>query len=112
VIRTSGDMQPCLELRQPWGGPIIQCSIDGNFTDIWTYLNGGLHTIVVSDSGNDGTGSYNLLMQKVNNPCNLPNITCGQTIPGLISAVGEQDFYTFKAGADDANDPITIRAIH
>jgi hypothetical protein len=50
-------------------------------------------------------------MQKVNNPCNLPNITCGQTIPGLISAVGEQDFYTFKAGADDANDPITIRAI-
>jgi YD repeat-containing protein len=102
LITTSGGMNPFLELYDSTGSRIAyNYSYSGNYTSIDKALTtGGTYTVVVYDDGNDETGNYNLTWQRLNNPCNAINI-CSQTISGSLSAIGEQDFYTFTANSGD-----------
>lgn len=62
----------------------------------------GAHTIQASEFGGNSTGSYNLLIQRLNNPGNITVISFGQTLSGSIESAGELDAWTFSAGAGDA----------
>ncbi|OGW16910.1 MAG: hypothetical protein A3G93_08880 [Nitrospinae bacterium RIFCSPLOWO2_12_FULL_45_22] len=110
LVVTSGDMNPLLELYDSTGTRIAyDYDSSGNYVAIDKALTtGGPYTIVARDYGNDETGNYNLTWQRPNNPCNATSVTCGQTTSSSISAIGEQDFYTFTATAGDA---VTIRLV-
>jgi YD repeat-containing protein len=98
---TSGNPSTGLELYGPDGSRIGNGNpLDKNLTQA------GLYTVVVSHS-DVSTGSYNLVWQRLNNPCNGTPIGCGQVLSGSIGAVGQLDFYTFGASAGDS---VTIRA--
>ncbi|MEW6419855.1 MAG: pre-peptidase C-terminal domain-containing protein [Nitrospirota bacterium] len=110
LIRTSGAFQPKLELLDSTGATIASSyNYSGNDVIIdKTLLVGGTYLLIVSDYGDDAAGDYKLMWQKLNNPCNATVINCGQTISSSLSAVGEQDFYSFTASAGDV---ITIRIV-
>ncbi|MBI4685143.1 MAG: hypothetical protein HY755_08075 [Nitrospirae bacterium] len=92
VVRTSGDMNPYIELYDSAGTKIAEYnSYSGNFA----LINKGTYTVVVYDYGNNGTGTYNIRYQNLTTACNETAITCGQSTPGSISPTGEIDFYSF-----------------
>jgi uncharacterized repeat protein (TIGR01451 family) len=104
LLRTAGTMQPQLELYGPAGTRITwDYSYSGSDVRIDRSLSAaGLHTLVVSEYGNDATGSYALTWQKLNAPCGATSLSCGQTKPGTVDAVGRQRFFSFTASAGDA----------
>jgi YD repeat-containing protein len=53
-------------------------------------------------------GNFALTWQKMNAPCNVVPINCGQVLSGSISTAAELDVYTFTVSA---NDVVTIRAM-
>jgi len=108
VTTTSGGMEPTIELYNSTWTKIASATGWGNNRTIDTTLaEGGTYTIIVSDYGNSETGDYNIGWYRFNNPCNAAGATCGQPASGSISAIGEQDFYTFTA---TAGDMVTIRS--
>jgi hypothetical protein len=108
LVRTSGEMDPYLELYGPQGSRLdYSYSYAGNYTSIdATLTTAGVYTVVVSDNGNDETGAYNLTYQRLDQPCNATPLTCGQTLSGVLTIPGQQYFHTFTA---EASDPVTIR---
>jgi YD repeat-containing protein len=65
----------------------------------------GTYTILMRDYSNANAGNFTLTWQKMNAPCNLTPINCGQVLSGSILA-GELDVYSFTVSA---NDIVTIR---
>ncbi|MBN1659857.1 MAG: hypothetical protein JXA93_15740, partial [Anaerolineae bacterium] len=62
----------------------------------------GAYTILVGDDYNATyTGSYNVHLQRLNNPGNATALSFGQTVAGSISMPGEMDAYTFSGEAGD-----------
>ena len=110
VVRTSGDMNPYIELYDSTGAMIASNnSYSGNYASINKSLTlGGTYTVVVYDYNNNGTGNYAIRYQNTTTACNATPITCGQTTAGSLSTAVEQDFYTFTA---TANDKVTIRLV-
>jgi len=111
LTRTSGTMDPYLQLYNPGGERIAyNYSETSNYAQIdHTNLTEGEYTIKVSDHGSDGeTGDYSLIWQRTDSPCGATPITCGTVSTGTLGAIGEQNFYTFSASA---NDKVTIRLI-
>ncbi len=109
VIKTSGSwsIKMDLALYDSTGTRIAFTSGERTHID-HTFTEGGTYTVVVSESLNDQLVDYNVGWHRVNNPCNAAATTCGQSVAGAISVVGEQDLYTFTA---DAGDIITFGAV-
>jgi len=60
------------------------------------------YTIVVTDAGNNETGNYRLVWERLNNPSSATAIMqCGQIAPGTLDTPGQQKFYSvnLKGGA-------------
>lgn len=103
VVPTSGGIDPYIELYDSAGS-----SVGSNFDTSSKYVifnttisAAGAYKIVVSDYGNDETGNYTVTWQKVNDPCNVTSISCGQTVSGSLSVAGEQDFFSYTANSDE-----------
>jgi hypothetical protein len=62
----------------------------------------GTYKVVVGDYG-DGTetGSYGILVQRMNNPGMAKPLAFGETVTASIDLIGEMDTYTFDAVAGD-----------
>jgi len=84
-------------------------------TSQWNYNNlemqhtlpeNGEYIISVLDYNIEYTGSYNLFIQRLNNPSNTTPIGFGETVSDSIDTSPEIDTYTFSA---DSNDTVTIR---
>jgi len=61
--------------------------------------------LLVTDTGRDGTGSYELTLQRTNNPANVADLNYGVITDGSLEAVTGINVYRFTA---NANDKITI----
>ncbi len=113
AYRTSGGMDPCLELFDSTGALVKSQCVDcywGGF-DLnmqQTLAAGGQYTIRVSECGNDETGDYKITWDRLKNTCNASSeLTCGQTVTGSLSAAGERDYYTLNANVGDV---VSLRA--
>ncbi|MCX5885490.1 MAG: RHS repeat protein [Proteobacteria bacterium] len=108
VVRTSGTMNPYIELYDSTGTKVASnYSSSGNYASIDKSLTtGGTYTIVVYDYDYNGIGNYNITYMNLTTASNATAIPCGQTTSGSISAAGEIDFYYFTA---TAGDTATIR---
>jgi hypothetical protein len=99
---TSGNLAPYLELYGPTGSYITGAlsKIDRTLTAAGTY------TVLVRDSTNMYTGNFTFTWQRLNNPGSATAIDCGTAVIGSLGIVGDTDYYTFSAAA---NDVVTIR---
>ena len=99
---TGGNFVPNIELYSPTGSLLVNTytgQVDRTLTAAGTY------TILMRDYANANAGNFALTWQKMNAPCNLTPINCGQVLSGSILA-GELDVYSFTVSA---NDVVTIR---
>lgn len=102
VTNVSGDIWPQIRLYDPDGLPLltkegpIHSEIEFNITMDGTY------TILIAD-GFRGTytGSFNLFIQRLNDPVNATSITFGESKQGAVSLAAEMDAFTFDAVAND-----------
>lgn len=103
MVRTSTGLDPYIELFDSSGSAIdSKYETSENYVLFITTINAsGTYKITVSDFGNDETGNYTLTWQKVNDPCNVTDLSCGQGISGSLSVVGEMDFYSYTASSED-----------
>src|SRR5437870_945686 len=91
---TAGVFQPCWQLQG------IAGTVCGQATRT---LTAGTYTIQVFDNGNDQSGAYDVNLTVVSDTasnCGAP-LTCGETLAGNISSVGESYTYRFVAAAHE-----------
>src|SRR5439155_328847 len=96
---TGGGLSACWELYDPTG-----LSLGGACGQREkTLAVAGGYTIRVFDAGDANTGSYDVNLAFVSDSassCAAP-ISCGQTLPGNLGAVGESDTFHFTGAAGD-----------
>jgi YD repeat-containing protein len=108
TIRTGnlspGSFTPNIELYSPSGSLLVS-----NYNQVDRTLTvAGTYTILMRAYSAGTTGNFTLTWQKMNAPCSLSQITCGQVLSGSISTAGESDIYSFTVSA---NDVVTIRVM-
>jgi YD repeat-containing protein len=86
-----------LELRDGASNLLASAAsrIDRVLTNAETYL------IIALDQGNNETGDYALVLQRVVNPCNSAAVSCGATAQASLDGAGEVNAWTFTAAAGD-----------
>lgn len=98
---TSGSLDPGLRIYRPDGSAL--CSDDTIFDLLelnCTLVDDGGHTIFVH--GGDGqTGSYNLHLQRSNDPADQTAMAYGQTLNGDIAVAPEMDVFAFDGNSGD-----------
>jgi len=110
VNRTSGSINPYLELLSPTGtriaagGPIYPYE-RAEILD-QTLLTAGLYTLVVRDDNERDTGGYALSLQCTNHPGNAHPITYGSFLSGNVASKSQMVALQFSA---KANDVVLIR---
>jgi hypothetical protein len=90
-------LDPLLELRDAGSNLIASAAsrIDRTLT------NGGTYLIIALDQGNNETGDYALVLQRLVNPCNAAPLACGATVSASLDGAGEVDAWSFTASAGD-----------
>src|SRR4030067_926142 len=109
TIRTGnlspGSFTPNIELYSPTGSLLVS-----NYNQVdRTLTAAGALTILMRSYSAGTTGNFTLTWQKMNAPCNLTPINCGQVLSGSISITGELDVYTLSASDNDVGT-IRVRA--
>ncbi len=62
----------------------------------------GNYTVRVYDNFYDGTGTYQIRWDKLNNPCSgKVTLLCGQSMSATTTSVVQEDYYTLTAAAGD-----------
>ncbi|QQS45633.1 MAG: hypothetical protein IPM66_17090 [Acidobacteriota bacterium] len=107
-IGTSGFVCALIEIYEPGNNtaPIKRVNCN-NTTGKMRLPKDGRYTIVVSESGLDRTGTYDLNLQFADGRCGKM-IECGQTVKTALSKVAQYDTYTFKG---KTGDPVIITVI-
>jgi len=103
LTQTSGTFDLYLELYDTTGTKLVDSS-SGVLTATTTTA-GNLYLLVM-DRYRNGTGTYELTLQRTNNPANAQALSFGQTTSGTIATFTDIDVYSFTASI---NDTITVR---
>lgn len=103
LVRTSGRLNPALYVAGSEGDKICSAFTSDTTIDLGscTAPSDDTFTIFVEDTYRANTGSYNLYIQRLNDPGKTQPIRYGQTLAGSISMLGQTDTYTFTAAAGD-----------
>ncbi len=105
---TSGAVCALVEIYEPGNNvtPIKRVNCN-NTTGKLRLPRDNRYTIVVSESGQDRTGTYDLNLQFADGRCGRM-MDCGQTVNASLNSISEYDTYTFKG---QAGDPVILTAI-
>jgi hypothetical protein len=108
MSRVSGNLWQKIRLYDPSGTLLHETSSPVHAEMTYPIPVTGTYAILVGD-GFDGTlaGSYNIFIQRTNNPANATAISFGQTQPGSINLPAEMDAFTFS-GNTNANIQVTM----
>ncbi|MFH0762763.1 MAG: hypothetical protein V1925_02610, partial [Candidatus Omnitrophota bacterium] len=100
---TSGAFGPYIELYDSTG-TLVGYSSSGSLTKKITTA--GKACLIITDYSRNGTGTYSLSLQRVNNPGSATALTFGQTVAGTIGSFTQIKAYSFTV---NANDTVTVR---
>jgi len=64
----------------------------------------GVYVVLLADCSDTNIGTYNIYVQRTNNPSGAINLPFGQTESATISVAAQSNTYTFKANANDVAD--------
>src|SRR5262249_25592581 len=107
AVETSGTLLAILEVVRPDGTTLCGPSSAGELTCLLD--SSGPHTLLVHDYYGTSSGSYNLHLQRLNNPVSCSALAFG-AVPttGTIGSAAESDCFTFTGSA---NDRLRVRAV-
>jgi hypothetical protein len=92
VVETSGSLVPKTQIRRPNG--TIACS-DTTAQNLTCLLNtNGTHTVRVADAAGTNTGTFNMTIQRLNNPVGCVKGRLGKGKTGSITAAAEIDCFS------------------
>jgi hypothetical protein len=109
LVSTSGTLHPAIQLYSS-GGKLISsassqfCNVSAIEMDTVLIPAAGTYTVWVLDCGDTNTGSYELYMQRINDPTGAVNLPFAQTTAGAINSAAQDNTYTFSADANDEID--------
>jgi len=102
MSRVSGNVWQQIRLYDSDGELLSETKSPIHTEMIYDMPAAGSYSLLVSDGFNGTlTGSYNLYIQRTNNPANAVTLSFGQTTPGSINQPAEMDAFTFTASAND-----------
>lgn len=100
--QTAGDVWQEIRLFDSDGILLNEESSPTHIENVYTVPASTDYTVLIADGFNGTfTGSYNLYLQRLNEPANATSLTFSQTIPGTIAQPAEMNSYTFNAAAGD-----------
>ena len=106
--RTSGGLNPYLELFAPGGGRLVTASQDyyrAYINDLKLTL-GGTYTLLVGDDNSNETGGYALSLQSTNRPGNPRLIAYGGLVQDTVVSMTQMRAYQFVG---DSGDVVILR---
>ena len=97
LTRTSGTFDPCIQLFGPNGLPVGNACNNTFFPnsqrlDI-SLQQTGVHTIIVSDAGNDNSGTYTLALERLFPPSFGTPVRYGEGLNGANDPLGDVDLF-------------------
>ncbi|MBI4468919.1 MAG: right-handed parallel beta-helix repeat-containing protein [Acidobacteria bacterium] len=108
VSRSSGSLNPLVELFDPTGVRLLESSdFDDVIIDRPVDKAGTLLLLVSDDNGRE-LGGYGISLQRLNNPANAVMVSVGQSTNSSINDAAEMDAYRFD---DTAGQMVTIRML-
>lgn len=112
VAAITSTFDPAVRVYQPDGSEIY-CDRKGGYGAKQIVLKcdleaSGLHTFLINDFEDNNTGSYNIQLQRLNQPPGATSVVWGQTLTGQISSPVAINAYTFTGAA---GDQVLVRAI-
>ena len=109
LTRVSGSMWQEIRLYDSRGALLGETSSPVHAEITYVVPDNGDYTLLVADGFNATLlGSYNLHLQRTNNPAGATVISPGQTRTGAINAAGEVDALTFSTVSPDTQVVITM----
>ena len=104
---TSGSFWPCIQVFNPQGTPISVLNSSTCPQGGLAELNGlaittaGTYTLAVEAWGNTNTGSYDVFLQRTDNPVGALPLPLGEVETGDIGSSTQSNAYVFSANAND-----------
>jgi len=98
---TSGAPDPQLRIYNPDGTQLCTDFSFANLLEINCTLTASGSNMIFAYAGDGQTGSYNLHLQRSNNPASQTAIAYGQTLSGSLSVAPEMDVFAFTGTAGD-----------
>ncbi len=103
MSRVSGSLWQKIRLYDPDGNLLNEQSGSVHAENVYTVPVSGEYRVLLADGFNGTyTGSYNLAIQRLNNPGAAVALAFGETLAGVIELPAEMDTYTFSATAGDS----------
>ncbi len=111
---TATGLSPRIRLYDPAGKLVVDAANRNAFgtcaggstreADSIPLSTSGIYVVLLADCSDTNIGTYNIYVQRVNNPAGATNLPFGQTESATISAAAQSNTYTFKANANDVVD--------
>ncbi|HEX6290377.1 MAG TPA: hypothetical protein VFZ66_14400 [Herpetosiphonaceae bacterium] len=97
MTRISGTLNPAVHIYDPDGANMCSAFTSEKIVEINNCVipRAGIYTLHASDTYRTNTGTYNLYIQRLNNPGNTQPIGFGQILTGTITSAAEINTYTF-----------------
>ena len=72
----------------------------GDFFASFNLDDSGIYTVLAGDLNSDNTGSFNIYIERTNNPRAAVPFPLGKAVAGTLSLAAEMDSYTFSGRQD------------
>ncbi len=101
VVKDAGAFSPLVSVYGPGGRQVCGASDQALVSTGCSLTESGVYSLFVDDYYRRGTGTYRILIQRLNSPGNAATIAVGGTAEGALDAVGEFDTYTLQGTAGE-----------
>ncbi|MFQ3662518.1 MAG: hypothetical protein SNJ69_09005 [Chloroflexaceae bacterium] len=101
VIKDSGAFAPLVSVHGPFGAQVCEASDKTLVSMSCSLTESGSYSLFIDDYYRRGTGTYRILIQRLNSPGSPAIITVGRTAEGALDGVGEFDTFTLNGTAGE-----------
>jgi hypothetical protein len=101
VVKSAGAFAPLVTVVDPNGRMVCRESNDTLAALTCALTESGSYSVFVDDYYRRSTGTYRVVIQRLNGPQNAPALTLGSAAQGALDGVGEFDTYSLSGTAGD-----------
>lgn len=101
VVEDTGAFAPLVSIHGPEGAQVCESIQQSLVNMVCSLTKSGVYSLFVDDYYRNGTGTYRILLQRLNGPGEAATVGVGDTASGALDGVGEFDTYTLDGNAGD-----------
>lgn len=101
VVKDAGAFAPLVSVHGPFGAQVCEASDRTLVSMSCSLTQSGSYSLFIDDYYRRGTGTYRILIQRLNSPGSPATITVGRTAEGALDAVGEFDTFALNGTAGE-----------